>query len=1170
MSKDSLRRQVDTVDDKQLNLLEAEGMVDASGLQALSERAKAQGLTPFALLQQEGVLSQDTVIELHESLALLETGSDLEPQAWQLGERLGQGAMGEVYRAFDPQLKRHLALKFLSNEHPENLARFLREARAQARVDHPNVARIYQVGERDGRSYIAMQLIEGETLTVMSSKMSQEQKILTLVLAIEGVHAAHRSGLVHRDLKPGNIMVEMDDQQGFIPYVLDFGLAFFDRDHELTLQGELLGTPAYMAPEQVRGELDAMDRRTDVYALGVILYQLMTGELPFQADSRIQLLNDILEKPAPLVGRINRDIPKDIETIIAKCLEKEKADRYDSARALAEDLRRYLDGEPIEARARDWWYLLVKKARKHRTLLSMGALAVLLIGLSLGWGVRRANTEARFARDFTLRVEAIEKEVRLAAMSPMHDIRPGMARIRDRMAGIEREIQRGGALAFGPGHFALGFGSFHLDDPAQARIYLEKAWQRGTRDSRTAYALGLTYSVLYRQELSEIASIESGYGREHRRQEIIKSFRDPALHYLRQAQASEPVPAAYLDGMIAYLEEDFETALNHLSGMERERPWFYEASKLRGDLYGDWAQQTFEQGRIEEARSRFRLAQEAYGRAATIAASDPEIQYAAVENLILEMRMDAFEDLERLESFLNKGLKHLDSARMISPGNPLIWRLESQLYRGMARHFKLIGEDPEPYLDKAIESIQKMLEGAGDPSEGSMELAKAYRELAEYRFSLKKDPSQAVALGLEALDEIEASARTAVFFLNQAKLNLVEMRWIKRSGGDSHDLFEDVNTAYRRALDMEPNNAEIGLNLATILASQAIALKSAGEPLGSLPQDMIEILEKAEALRPDYWLHAYYLGFAHRLMAEGGTNQQLELDPAHRDKALAYYEKAISLNPGRENKKRLGILNELATMSRLRAKQRQARGEHAETDLIAAISFYGKALEVARNHPILLQNLAWTHYDYGKVLCRTGRNPSDQFQYAQELSQKVLAKKEGIDSLLCLGSVHRMRAEYAFYQGRSMETHTDKAAKHFRRIVEINPKFTEGHCSLARLFTLQARRLKSEGKDEGAMLQKARESMDQALTLDPGLPRNLLADARLRLHQGQELAQAIENMTGVLEERPYLIEAQALKACLLFKLESEDDGLKTEANALWHKLFEKNEALLYEWAHQRL
>lgn len=321
---------------------------------------------------------------------------------------IGRGGMGEVLRAWDPTLNRPVALKFLRSNDPELEERMLREARSQARVHHPNVCPVYEVGRHQGRIFIAMQLIDGRPLDEAAADLGPEQKVALMRTVVEAVHAAHAVGLIHRDLKPANILVERTPEGDLKPWVLDFGIA---REREVpgaTVTGQVLGTPGYLSPEQARGEVSAIDRRSDVFSLGVVLYELLAGRRPHPGDSEATALVSLLEgEPVPL-RRWAPHLPRDLETVVMTCLEHDRERRYESARALAEDLDRYLHGEPIQARPTGVLRRWTIRARRYPAvagLLAAAGLAVtaLVLGLAGFWikytvDLRRERDVAQEAR----------------------------------------------------------------------------------------------------------------------------------------------------------------------------------------------------------------------------------------------------------------------------------------------------------------------------------------------------------------------------------------------------------------------------------------------------------------------------------------------------------------------------------------------------------------------------------------------------------------------------------------------------------------------------------------------------------------------------------------------------------------------------------------------------
>ncbi len=302
---------------------------------------------------------------------------------------IDRGGMGVVYRARQRSLNRLVALKILRSgglADDDDVRRFRLEAEAVARLDHPNIVPIHEVGDHDGFSYFAMKLIEGTSLARRPPGPAADPRAAVRIVATvaRAVHHAHQRGVLHRDLKPSNILIDAEGR----PHVTDFGLAKrVEGDSELTQSGAILGTPSYMAPEQASGQRKAVTTATDVYGLGAVLYALLTGRPPFRGDSVLETLERVRHtQPEPPSG-VGRGVDRDLETICLKSLEKEPERRYASALALAEDLERWLGGEPIQARPvpgleRAWLW-----CRRNPVVAGLVATtALLLLALMVGAG----------------------------------------------------------------------------------------------------------------------------------------------------------------------------------------------------------------------------------------------------------------------------------------------------------------------------------------------------------------------------------------------------------------------------------------------------------------------------------------------------------------------------------------------------------------------------------------------------------------------------------------------------------------------------------------------------------------------------------------------------------------------------------------------------------------
>src|SRR6267142_872212 len=314
-----------------------------------------------------------------------------ESDRYEIREAIGSGGMGQVYKAFDRKLKRLVALKFVRGADPVQERCFLQEAQAQARVDHAHVCRVYEVGRISNQPYIAMQHIEGKTLREAASSLSFVAKLALMRDVAEAVHAAHQTGLVHRDIKPQNILVEQNPD-GPRPFVTDFGLARDVRSPGDTAEGAVLGTPQYMAPEQANGDLRALDARTDVYGLGATLYEVLTARPPFEGGSQLQILFRMIHEDPKPPRKLAAGMPADAESVVLKCLEKDPARRYPTAKALAQDLQRVLDGEPVRARSTSALDRIWRKLRRNKALSAALLALVLALGVPPLWALLDRGT----------------------------------------------------------------------------------------------------------------------------------------------------------------------------------------------------------------------------------------------------------------------------------------------------------------------------------------------------------------------------------------------------------------------------------------------------------------------------------------------------------------------------------------------------------------------------------------------------------------------------------------------------------------------------------------------------------------------------------------------------------------------------------------------------------
>jgi len=301
-----------------------------------------------------------------------------------LEKELGAGGSGVVWLARDPQLGRQVAIKILSGASQDDIARFDREAQTAASLQHPNIAPIFEVGRHENRPYIAMQYVDGQSLDELmhQRKPGVREAVAMIRDAARAVHYAHQRGVIHRDLKPHNIMVQtgsIKGPEGALIFVMDFGLARrTDVQSSISVTGMLLGTPSYMSPEQAKGDTD-LDARTDVYGLGATLYTLVTGRPPYSGNTPLEIVLKAADGDIAPPRRLRRELHRDIETIIVMAMARERERRYRTAADLADDLQCFLDSEPIHARPASIVYTLTLRLRRHPARFAAGVACLLAL-----------------------------------------------------------------------------------------------------------------------------------------------------------------------------------------------------------------------------------------------------------------------------------------------------------------------------------------------------------------------------------------------------------------------------------------------------------------------------------------------------------------------------------------------------------------------------------------------------------------------------------------------------------------------------------------------------------------------------------------------------------------------------------------------------------------------
>lgn len=651
---------------------------------------------------------------------------------------LGRGGMGLVLKAKQLSLGRTVALKMIlaASSRRENLLRFRIEAEAAARLQHPNIVQIHEVGEHNGWPFLTLEYVAGGSLAQHLAGKPQHARFAAAFVAIlaRAVHHAHERGIIHRDLKPGNILLHRVDsrenkvdssltiavspatnQSGvaanngllttdYSPKITDFGLAkILDADsRDQTETGSVLGTPAYMAPEQASGQQQHIGTATDVYALGAILYELLTGRPPFRGASAIEIMDQVRSHdPAP-PGKLVAKLPVDLETICLTCLAKPTAERYGSALALAEDLQRFLDGEPILARPIASWERALKWMRRRpawAALICVTLLATVTLFAVIGVSYSRIRHERDAADELRLQAEAERqralanlREARLAVDQLL--TRVGFDRLDSvpYMETVRRELLQD-ALKFYQGFVA------QQSDDAELRFETGKAWRRlgkihealGERaQEEQSYREALAIQKQLATEQPDDLMIRAELAACHNNLGVSLQFKNPA-----EAMQESQLAVELQEGLITQEPQD---AGRH------------QAIGETCDLIGHMLTRA---GNPEEAEQWLRRARESSERAVALEPGELGHQLALSVCLrnwgVFLARRKRFEEAEPV---FRQDLKCWEEHAQKSPGQPRFRRLSADAAYHLGSLLVDMGKpiDGEKMIRRATETYQGMVD----------------------------------------------------------------------------------------------------------------------------------------------------------------------------------------------------------------------------------------------------------------------------------------------------------------------------------------------------------------------------------------------------------------------------------------------------------------------------
>ncbi len=973
---------------------------------------------------------------------------------YRLESALGEGGMGVVWKARDTELQRTVALKQVKLERvgsEETLQRFLREARVAAKLRHPNIVGVYDVGCCDGQHFITMEYIEGRTLAAWLAetgaakragarrgldRLRSEIRLLADIAA--AVAYAHGEGIIHRDLKPSNVILDREDR----PFVMDFGLAkevstapesgATPVSHPLTLSGQVLGTPAYMSPEQVDGDPAAIGPRGDVWALGVVLYEILTGRLPFGSEAGFRTLYAVLQNDPPRPRQLYPHVPEELEAVCLKALEKEPARRYATAREFGEEFQRWLRGEPVQARKQTLTYRLWRRLVRRRTVLipTAAALAIVLAALAWGWRERTRGIERTFAmlRQITPQVARFEDLVMQKPMDadtrgvlaeqplamldqlvadapefgPAWSWRGRVERLVGLHAEADRDFDQGCALSPAMAVPRLLRGLDRIERYARARglpslrlgaVGLELLPGRPDTPYEEALREGGLADLDAAERAPDAAGLDDSERRIARTHAAFRRGRPEEYARLLAALEGLDTPKAWgLRGQLHY-------SLLHFP--EAEQAWRHALDRWPRDSdgwcsYGD-ALLAIGLGDVwngRDPRANFASAIVACGNALEIDARSVRARFnrGSAATLLAEAEAKRGADpRERLRS----AIADFDAASALSSDRPLFCNNRGNAWLDLGLAEQSRGIDPGASYARAQADFAEALRVSPAFPEPAMNLAATALALGDVEEQRGADSRPRYLEAIAVLDALLARRpdhAQALGNRGRARVSLGEAAL--RFGADPREEFRRALADLDAALALEPKLLPARDNRGNTWVQLELAEAAhGGDPLPAFDHGIAD-LSAAIALDPGDAEHFSNRGLARQRLAEYLAGAQRDAALAEFARALADFDDALRLNPrlvaAWNNRGGCGLA--LEDLHRDAPAERERILREAEADFDQALGIHPGFADAINNRGLARQGL-------GELDELAGRDPRPLYRQAiADFDESIRLRSQGAPS----------------------------------------------------------------------------------------------------------------------------------------------------------------------------